>query len=291
MNEPTWPETGNENGDSLTNKKILTKEEIYYNKKAEQINIGSRLYNFKSILDIHGFESPVHDCYFTDVYFDIKTMETFVLNPEAYKKLKMCHEEYKAKVKYGRKKETQENQENQLDKDWETFSNKNKEFTLFGIRKEFLILYIILILGFIRCHSMEISNEISSGDYIDGKFVEKEILKNPSKAPSSPDYNKLKNGEKYMEPKFNYTFIYDVNTNKCVSTEYYKYKFSYNDLKNPRLVVEFQDRPGELTLVTPNGDMFVFTDTEEHCILYKQKFLEELRKQNKQEENKYNIED
>ena len=51
-------------------------------------------------------------------------------------------------------------------------------------------------------------------------------------------------------------------------------------------MVEFQDRPGELTLITPNGEMYVFTDTEAHCISYRQKFLDDLRRQNKADEDR-----
>ncbi len=270
---------GNNDGDSLVNNKVLTIEDLFYEKKTQRIHIGSRLYNLKSIEDINYNFSPIHDYYIATVYFDIKTEEVFLLDKRAKTKLSYCYAEYKEGVKSGRIKK-----EKELDKDWETFSNKNKpEFTLFGIKKEFIILYIILIFGFSgKIFGMEVSNEISQGQIIDGKFTEKEIRKEIPKVetPKSELHQ-------VQEQKFNFTYIYDVNIDKCVSTDYYKYKFSYNDLKNPRLVVEFQDRPGELTLITPNGEMYVFTDTEKHCLDYRQKFLEDLRRQNTADENRF----
>ena len=88
---------------------------------------------------------------------------------------------------------------------------------------------------------------------------------------------------------FNYKYIYDVNIDKCVPIDYYKYKFTYDDLKNPKLVAEFPHRPGELTLVTPNGDMYVFTDTEERCKAYRKHFIEEMFRQNKMDEDRSGI--
>ena len=266
--------SGNWDGDTLSNKKILSREEIYYDKKVNRINLGSRLYNFKNIIGMEGEMSPVHNCYIVTLIFDTKLEDIFYLNEEAFTKFQYCYAEHKAKMK---------REQSQLDKDWNTFSNKNKEFTLFGIKKEFIILYIILILGFIKCNGMEVINESSVGEFVDGKFVEKDTRK---------DLPKIPNGvPQVIDNQFPFTYIYDVNINKCVTTEYYKHKFSYNDLKNPKLVVTFPQRPNELTLVLQNGEAYVFTKDEESCKAYKKKFIEDLIRQNKLEENKYNIED
>lgn len=86
---------------------------------------------------------------------------------------------------------------------------------------------------------------------------------------------------------FPFTYIYDVNLDKCFSTNYYKNKFSYNDLKNPKLVVTFPQRPNELTLVLQNGEMYVFTLDEESCKLYRKRFIEDITKQNSIEDDRY----
>ena len=86
---------------------------------------------------------------------------------------------------------------------------------------------------------------------------------------------------------FPFTYIYDVNLDKCFSSDYYKNKFSYNDLKNPKLVVEFPQRPNELTLVLQNSEMYVFTLDEESCKLYRKRFLEDIAKQNNIEDDRY----
>ena len=85
---------------------------------------------------------------------------------------------------------------------------------------------------------------------------------------------------------FPFTYIYDVNTNKCVHESAYRTKFSWHDLSNPKLVAEFPNRPGELVYVTPGGDMYVFTDTEERCRAYKKHFIEEMIRQNKLDEDR-----
>lgn len=273
MQEQNEPLFGSENlnGDSLSNKKVLSREEIYYDKRIDRINLGSRLYNFKNIIDVNGEMSPVHECYIVTLTFDTKVEDVFYLNTEAFTKFQYCYAEHKAKMKFRAKSDR-----SQFDKDWDTFSNKNKEFTLFRIKKEFIILYIILILGFLKCNGMEIVNEASNGEFINGKFVENEIKKELPKDQIE---------------QFPYTYIYDVNIDKCVSIDYYKHKFSYNDLKNPKLVMEFPQRPNELILVLQNGEMYVFTKDEESCKAYKKRFIEDLIKQNRLEENKYNIED
>lgn len=119
-----------------------------------------------------------------------------------------------------------------------------------GIQIQFWILYIILILGFV---SRSFGSELSD-------------VQNQS---------------------FPYTYIYDVNIDKCVTTDYYKHKFSANDLKNPKLVAAFPQRPNELTLVLQSGEMYIFTKDEESCKLYRKKFLDDIIKQNRLEDDRY----
>ena len=251
----------NLNGDSLSNKKVLSREEIYYDKIIDKIHLGLGLYSFKNIIDVNWEMSPVHECYIVTLTFDTKVEEVVYLNTEAFTKFQYCYAEHKAKRKFRAKSD---------------HSQFDKAFTLFRIKKEFIILYIILILGFLVCYGMEIVNEASNGKFINGKFVENEIKK---ELPID------------QIEQFPYTYIYDVNIDKCVSIDYYKHKFSYNDLKNPKLVMEFPQRPNELILVIQNGEMYVFTNDEESCKAYKKRFIEDLIKQNRLEENKYNIED
>lgn len=95
-----------------------------------------------------------------------------------------------------------------------------------------------------------------------------------------------------QNPKnFPYTYIYDVNIDKCVTTEYYKHKFKETDLKNPKLVAELPQRPGELTLVLQNGEMFVFLLNEDSCKAYRKHFFEDMNRQNLKEDEKYKSSD
>src|SRR5574344_1315878 len=89
-----------------------------------------------------------------------------------------------------------------------------------GIHHSFWILYVILILGF--------------------------------------KYQSF--GADQLENKFEYEFIYDVNINKCASADYYKNKFSYQELNDPKFVGVFPKRPGELVFISLFDEMYVFTD-------------------------------
>lgn len=87
--------------------------------------------------------------------------------------------------------------------------------------------------------------------------------------------------------EFPYSYIYDVNLDKCVTVDAYSTKFSYDELKNPMFVGEFQQRPGELVFINKQDEMYVFTDTNIRCQNYRKYFLEEMEKQIKDEESKY----
>lgn len=89
--------------------------------------------------------------------------------------------------------------------------------------------------------------------------------------------------------KFQYTFVYEVNIDKCQPLEAYntQNKFTYWDIKNSKLVAEFPHRPGELIFISTNGDMYVFTDTEDRCLKFQKRFIDEMNKQNEDEENRY----
>lgn len=90
-----------------------------------------------------------------------------------------------------------------------------------------------------------------------------------------------------IDEEFPYTYIYIVNEDKCVSVKDLVNIFNYSDLKNPKLVAEFQDRPGELIFIGKNDEMLVFTDTDEHCQEYRNYFLEQLELSNLEEDMKY----
>lgn len=91
----------------------------------------------------------------------------------------------------------------------------------------------------------------------------------------------------YGDDKFPYTAVYDVNKDVCVNIDEYKNVFSYNEVKNSKLVAEFPQRPGELVFVNNKDEMYVFTDTLPHCLTYRTHFLEDVDKQMKEEESKY----
>ena len=81
--------------------------------------------------------------------------------------------------------------------------------------------------------------------------------------------------------------MYDVNKDTCSSIEDYKNTFSYDEVKNSKLVAEFPQRPGELVFLNSKYEMYVFVDTIEHCLTYRKHFLEDLEKQLEDEESKY----
>ena len=86
---------------------------------------------------------------------------------------------------------------------------------------------------------------------------------------------------------FPFTSVYDVNKDTCSSIEDYKNTFSYDEVKNSKLVAEFPQRPGELVFLNSKYEMYVFVDTIEHCLTYRKHFLEDLEKQLEDEESKY----
>ena len=90
---------------------------------------------------------------------------------------------------------------------------------------------------------------------------------------------------------FPYTSVYDVNKDTCSPISDYKNAFSYDEIKNSKLVAEFPQRPGELVFLNSKYEMYVFVDTIEHCLSYRNHFLEDLEKQLKEEESKYDYSD
>ena len=86
---------------------------------------------------------------------------------------------------------------------------------------------------------------------------------------------------------FPFTSVYDVNKDTCSSIEDYKNTFSYDEVKNSKLVAEFPQRPGELVFLNSKYEMYIFVDTIEHCLTYRKHFLEDLEKQLEDEESKY----
>lgn len=136
---------------------------------------------------------------------------------------------------------------------------------------------LLVVLFAINVFAMEIGEQPEQGSIVDGKFVAKES--NATKEINTS----IKNPNK----DFPFTYIYDVNLDKCVTTDSYKGKFSFNDLKNPKAVLEFPQRPGELTLVLPNGDMYVFTLDKLGCQNYRAHFFEDMSRQNKMEDERY----
>lgn len=90
---------------------------------------------------------------------------------------------------------------------------------------------------------------------------------------------------------FPYTSVYDVNKDKCATLDEYKNSFSYDEIKNSKLVAEFPQRPGELIFINSRYEMYVFIDTMDHCNSYRKHFLEDLEKQLKEEESKYDYSD
>lgn len=90
---------------------------------------------------------------------------------------------------------------------------------------------------------------------------------------------------------FPFTVVYDVNKDTCANLDEYKNSFSYDEVKNSKLVAEFPQRPGELVFINSRYEMYVFVDTIEHCLSYRTHFLEDLEKQLKEEESKYDYSD
>lgn len=90
---------------------------------------------------------------------------------------------------------------------------------------------------------------------------------------------------------FPYTSVYDVNKDVCVELKEYEHKFTYMEVKNSKLIVEFPQRPGEMIFVNSKNEMYVFNDTLEKCLSYRKHFLEEMEKQLKEEEENYKYSD
>ena len=248
---------------------ILQTTEIFYNKKDLILMIGKRSIPMKIIESVVGKPDQAFDVVYTTINLDNKNCFEFGLTTEAYKKVWYCIAEYKARYK-GKIANCP------------PVKGSGK---IFGISKEFIILYIILIIGF--ASPKLFGEELETLE--ESPVSVKEIVKTNPKI--LPDYNKINEGVKPVNTTFEFRYIFDVDLDVCITTDAYKNKFSYNDLKNPRLVVEFENRPGELTLITPTGEMYIFTDTLSHCEMSRLKFREEMKKQNKAEENKYEIVD
>ena len=248
---------------------ILQITDIFYNKRDLILTIGKRVIPIQIIKSVVGKPDKLFDVIYTTINLDNGNYFEFGLTAKAYKKVLYCVSEYKARYKG---KIT----------NCPPVKGPSK---LFGISKEFIILYIILIIGF--ASPKLFGEELETLE--ESPISVKEIAKTNPKI--LPDYNKINEGVKPVNTTFEFRYIFDVDLDVCVTTDAYKNKFSYNDLKNPRLVVEFENRPGELTLITPTGEMYIFTDTLSHCEISRLKFREEMKKQNKAEENKYEIED
>ena len=76
-----------------------------------------------------------------------------------------------------------------------------------------------------------------------------------------------------VKEEFPYGYIYDLAVNKCVTTDYYKYKFTEEMLKEST-VIQIPQRPEELTIKSKDN-LYVFTKDLKDCNEARKRFLPE----------------
>lgn len=246
---------------------IIQKNDIRYIEESNLIYIGDTIIDGQYLFCINGKkESSFSQIIKTIVRYKNNQYDNFLMSEEAYNKLVFIKETIS------------------VPKSPEIISKKNKSF--FGISKHFWILYVILILGFL---SKGFGNEEPDDYSSTGEEITREtkVFERPGYVTQSEMRWKK---PKYDEPKkeeFPFSFIYDVNNNRCGTLDEFSERFTYNEIRNPKVVAEFPQRPGEMVFINLKDEMFVFTDTLDRCISYQTYFLEELNKQITEDELKF----
>lgn len=227
---------------------VYKKGDISYNEDNGIIFIGINMIELKMIGSITA-EVDSGKIYKVTIRLKSNGYDVFIMNEEALELIKELKAEFEKKSIWRKNNITISNIKN---RDGKRNLGIISTFinSIFHIGLHWWILYIILIIGFT---SKSYGSELSD----------------------------------VQNQNFPFTYIYDVNLDKCVTTDSYKGKFSFNDLKNPKAVLEFPQRPGELTLVLPNGDMYVFTLDKLGCQNYRAHFFEDMSRQNKMEDDRY----
>lgn len=248
-------------------KNIIQKNDIRYIEESNLVYIGDAIIDGQYLFCINGErESSFSQIIKTVVRYKNNQYDNFRMNEEAYNKLVFIKETIS------------------IPKILETIPKKNKNF--FGISKHFWILYIILILGFL---SKSFGNEEPDDYSSTGEEITREakVFERPGYVTQSEMRWKSPKYETPKKEEFPFSFIYDVNNNRCGTLDEFSERFTYNEIRNPKVVAEFPQRPGEMVFINLKDEMFVFTDTLDRCISYQTYFLEELNKQITEDELKF----
>lgn len=260
------------------NKEAFVANAIVYNEKMEKIEIGESEVKLEYIIGIFPEQLDVSDFQKVTIRYKNSQYDIFYLENAGLRKLKFILEEFQNKKL----------EEKLLRKEKEAHYISGKESTkkILGIHHSFWILYVILILGFL---SKGFGNEEPDDYSSTGEEITREtkVFERPGYVTQSEMRWKK---PKYDEPKkeeFPFSFIYDVNNNKCGTLDEFSERFTYNEIRNPKVVAEFPQRPGEMVFINLKDEMFVFTDTLDRCISYQTYFLEELNKQITEDELKF----